>query len=536
MERSSPGYIERLLSQATGLRRALCNNRMMKKLCAALVFLLTVTILWSRTSQARRPYLSIAPPNDVYLRRGIFHTHSLSGFVNIGSSNKPHCDDLRYAGQLHFQQSIHLSDDFMEIAKILNDHPMVNYSGQKQEWSFEEMVNRTWIKPSGSSVWLPKHNVFLAVTRVSFYTRGIPWWPVISFLRGQIYDEDWLEIKNYTINWQGTETTFPTIFEIPAPYEQGGSFYGPEDPRIIIEEGIDDAEPVVIYNLLSDLKEKCRTMHVWLPFSKFSTMLSINGQQDRPHAEKNWAPFFYDLEPSDQRLPNQYLHFVYNLKPLKILKCHLRQGLCDFVYNQTVSHEQDAKYQIRMSGGTNFFQIPVDSTVGTRAYVGFPRTHCGFCGAGAMYRPELMVLVASNGSHFYIGYLSQEIDFGSAVLTPQARIDPCGDGRILIVNSIARWDRDNRQDIMTLLLSVADSTVQMLRVHGVLAYVNGLIHLNNSQMFGVERGTGAELNEQRSNIEINVFGCSVEGVQKNSIEVAKAVHGKELAILTKDLE
>ncbi|KAI0976657.1 hypothetical protein F4678DRAFT_414023 [Xylaria arbuscula] len=355
----------------------------------------------------------------------------------------------------------------------------------------------------------------------------------MSFLRARIYDEDWSEMKNYTIHWKGRDVKFPTIFRVPAPFEMGGGFYGPEDPRIIIEEGVDDAEPVIVHNMLSDIKRAARTMHILRPFTNSSILLNITEQHDPPLSEKNWAPFYYNPNPSTQRLPSQYLHFIYDFKPLQIIKCHLGRGHCKFVYKQSVSEEQYAKYKDargRMNGGTNLISIPLNNTAGKMAYVGFPRTHMDAgCLMGASYRPELMVMVAVSGSSFYIDYLSQWTDFGSAVLPPQVQIDPCGDGRIMMASSIARWDTDNGQDVMTLFLSLADAMVQVLRVHGVLAYVDGLMRLKRWQNDWARRGSR---DEQRSKVGYDILGCSVEVVQNYTVAVAKAVHGKELGVLT----
>ncbi|KAI0810451.1 hypothetical protein GGR55DRAFT_646746 [Xylaria sp. FL0064] len=513
----------------TGWSRGLRNDRMVKKLCVALVLLTIGTVLWSRTSGSL--HFSTKPPNDVYLQRGVFRSLPVSGFVNMGSSDKAQCDNLRYEGELNFQQSIQLSDDFVELAQILGHHPMVDYEEQDKSLTFEQKVKQTWAEASGSSIWLQKYNVFLVVTRAIFYSKGVKQWPRISFLRGRVYDKDWVEKKNYTINWQGIDVTFPTVFKVPTPYEIGGCFYGPEDPRITIEEGVDDAEPVVVYNLLSDTKEKTRTMHVFRPFSNFSIMLTIN-DKERKHSEKNWAPFFYNPTPSKHRLPSQHIHFLYNFRPLVILKCHLERGLCDFVYDQKISKEQDARWSgVKgwMTGGTNLVPVPLDSGVGTSAYLGFPRSHMNAgCGAGSSYRPELMVLVASNRTHFHIDHLSEWIDFGSAVLTPQAQIDPCGEGRILMASSIARWDRDHGQDVMTLFLSLADAAVRVLRVHGVLTYINGAFRLKNSQKDETKKGDRELWKEQRSDIGFNVLGCAVQSVQNHTIALVEAVHGKAL--------
>lgn len=430
-----------------------------------------------------------------------------------------------------------------EIARELNGHPMIDYSGQDQAWTFEETVNHTWARLSGSSIWLEQHNVFLSVTRVVFYNRGVLHWPIISFLRGQVYDQDWNELRDHAIEWNGKKIMYPTTYQIPTLFEVGGCFYGPEDPRIIIEEGVEGAEPVVAYNMLDNLGRVSRSMYIFRPFSESNTILTINGQAERAEAEKNWAPFFYDPEPqtpAHQRRPNTHIHFIHKFKPLRILKCKLADGLCDWVYGQDMSREQNTRHNDgmgRMSGGTNLVPIPIKSATGTTAFVGFPRTHIkAGCLNEAMYRPEMMVMTASNGSHFHLDFLSDSIDFGTAVLSPQAQIDPCGQGRIIIVNSVARWDRDDGQDIMTISLSVADSTVQILRVHGVLAFIKQLSHLTRSLGHKVGKGGEKEWNEQWSSIGHDVLGCTVEAAQNYSKAAAEPVHGMDLASVAKEPE
>jgi 2'-5' RNA ligase len=90
---------------------------------------------------------------------------------------------------------------------------------------------------------------------------------------------------NHTITWKNEIFTFALIFDIPAEFEAGGSFSGPEDPRIIIE-GVQDAEPVIIFDMISGISDRLRTMWIFRPFSSHSTVLTIRGAE-RPIAEKN---------------------------------------------------------------------------------------------------------------------------------------------------------------------------------------------------------------------------------------------------------
>ena len=45
--------------------------------------------------------------------------------------------------------------------------------------------------------------------------------------------------------------TFPLIFDVAADYDLGGDFYGPKDPRIILEEDVHDGELVIIFNIIA---------------------------------------------------------------------------------------------------------------------------------------------------------------------------------------------------------------------------------------------------------------------------------------------
>lgn len=444
----------------------------------------------------------------------------LRGFVNSGKLDRFECSELAFPGLLHIQQSFYLDDDLEQIASSLIDHPMVDYTEQEQGLSEQELVQRTWLRLAQSSVWLEKQQVFLAVTRIEFYTSGVKHWPRISFLRGQVYDQDWDELRNHTIHWQGEDIVFPRIFDIPIPYLEGDGFFGPEDPRVVIEEGVDGAEPVIVFNMISDLKERTRSMHIYRPFSGASVILTIEDQFVRPSVEKNWAPFFHpDLQHTDsshKRYPSHFIHFVYDFRPFRILRCHLLNGWCKHIYDVVLSDSaRHGGHPGRISGGTNFVPLRLSDDTISATYIGFPRTHMGAgCHEDAMYRPELMVLTAVE-DQFHIDYLSGPIDFQDTVLWPAARDDPCGEGHILIANSVARWDRES--DIMSLSLTVDDSTTQMMRIKGVRAHVEAL-----------PLWAGQRDGEGWSTIGQDVVGCSVQEAQYYAEEKAGPSNGTNL--------
>ncbi|EXJ83698.1 hypothetical protein A1O1_07322 [Capronia coronata CBS 617.96] len=462
----------------------------------------------------------------------VLQTLPITGFLNDGKAGKRTCDELRYDGELQVERSFYLEDDLVELATSLKGHPMIDYSGQDQRLTFEEMVDKTWARLSGSSVWLENYEVFLSVTRVIFYDKGVKHWPAISFIRGQLYNEDWNELKNHTIQWHGNDITFPTVFNVPAPYEVGGGFYGPEDPRIIIEPDVEDAEPIVVFNMLNDLKTMTRAMHMYRPFSNVTTILSINGQKERAQSEKNWAPFFHNEHETpasgQKKWPSQYIHFIHSFGPLTILKCHVGNGWCDLVYEQKVAEGLAGAHDDthgRISGGTNLVPLQLKSSTGAHAYVGFPRSHIDVgCKSVSMYRPELLVLTAY-GDDFYLNFLSDSVDFGDAALPPEGLSDPCGEGHILITNSIAKWDQSSRKDEMTISFSVADSTVQILRLHGVYKLLQNLPYLGATLQRDLSQDGEVIWDLRWSAVGKDVIACAVEAAQNYSIAIGTPFKG-----------
>jgi len=461
-----------------------------------------------------------ASPSPFYLRRGTFDPLPITGFTNTGIPGKSSCEELRYNGTVGVQKGFHLDDDLVSLAKSLDWHPLVDYSEKDSSLTFPELVEQTWDRFSGSAVWLPDYKVFFGVTRLIFYT-GAHSWPVISFLRGQIFDKDWNHLDNYTLTWQGEDITFPVIYDFPYKYEKGGTVYGSEDPRIILEEGVKGAEPLVVFNMISERSDSQRRMWILRPFSNYSTMLTIRHNEENPPVEKNWAPFFHNpIDPTSnsQSWPSRHLHFVYGFKPLRILKCHLFTGYCDFVYKQQVPEELIPTHNDshgHMRGGTNFVRVPLRAESDIRTYAAFPRTHIDLGCPNAVYRPEL-ILMTSVGSHFYLTFASESVDFGTAALDPPARADPCGAGRILIANSISHWDRSNGQDVMTLSFSVDDSSVQVTRLHGLAAFIERLLHFHDSLKHSISKGGEGFWDLRWSVVGSEVLACSVEAATNYS--------------------
>lgn len=417
------------------------------------------------------------------------------------------CPSLGHAAELGVQESFFLHDNFLEIAGELDSHPMIDYVPALAKFgdgafSLSKMLAASWDRLATACVWMPDHGVHLCVSRIIFHPGGRKDRCRISFLRGQIYSENWIHLDRYRLKWKDQEIVFPKVFDTDTEFKIGGGLYGPEDARIIIEEGVDDAEPVVVFNMITSHSDWKRAMWVFRPFSEQSRILTVRGTE-RPKKEKNWAPFFVrELEGASnatlQRQASTYIHFIWRFEPLTVLKCHLTTGMCDVVFEQAVlpalsSQHDDHDGSLR--GGTQLVPIPLsnqktESLFGSpnvQAFVSFPRTHVEKAGGcrQAVYRPELAVLV-TNTTHFYLTYASEALDFGEGIVMDAAALaDPCGKGRIMITNSIARWDLNGRDangkqmDVMTLSLSVDDATVQVLRVAGVWSLLRGLPSLSN---------------------------------------------------------
>ena len=466
----------------------------------------------------------------------------MQGFVNTGKLGAVPCDSLRHDGQLYAEKHQDIDDDIYEIAELLEHHPMVDYSTQDSTLSHNEIIEKTWLRMAQSSIWLERYSVFFTVTRVAFYTKGVRHWPVISFLRAQVHDRDWQELRDYDIHWQGKTTRFPRILDIAAPYVIGEAFFGPEDPRIILEDH-PEAEPIIVFNMLYNVEKLSRAMFITRPFSNDTKMLRISGGHVE-QAEKNWMPFLYKESPAsiaptgldgahnNQSVPMDYLHLIYDLMPLRILKCHLLDGLCNWVYQQKDFNSlrgdpDDSGGTLR--GGTNLVAFSAED--GVQTFVGFPKSNVHLGCKDHFYRPSMLVLTVASPNLFRVDYMSSSIEYGDQALSPNAKMDPCGRGRIMMANSIADWERSAGKDLMTITYTVDDVTTQVLRIHGVEVFVNSVLD-HSGFGHGTPKST-ARVNldpadSQWSESGYNVLACSVQAAEDYALLSFKNVSSTDL--------
>lgn len=432
------------------------------------------------------------------------------------------CDPLQVRDSITVNGGFFVEDDILDIASS-TVHPLIDYSGRSSK-SFQSTVRETWSRMSGSSVWLEQHSVYMTITRVFFYDGGVRSWPRISFLRAQIHDKDWKALDNYTMQWQGETFTFPRIFDVPTPYEIGGGFYGPEDPRIVVEQGAADAEPIIIFNMVVDQKSSRRGMYLMRPFSNVTAELQIVGEKPRG-SEKNWSPFFMPPAESSRgaRYPSKHVYFIYEYHPLHILKCHAMAGRCESFFRQTINggyadkHKHNDTHGV-MRGGTNLEMLPHQRRAGLTTFVGMPRTHtdfsCTLARGEAGYRPEIM-LMTTNGTAFWFDYFSEALDFGNIIFRIPPRDEVCDANRILISNSIARIEP--RKDVMTVSFSVNDETVQVARIKGIQGLAD---RLPQFQPGAFQAGDG----QWAVNVTTDVVICSIQTATDYMESSAKAFY------------
>ncbi|KAK4986579.1 Beta-mannosyltransferase 1 [Elasticomyces elasticus] len=117
------------------------------------------------------------------------------------------------------------------------------------------------------------------------------WQQCLATKTRSLYDTNWNLLQNHTIFWHEEYITFPRILDIPTPYVKGGGFFGPEDPRVILEHDVEDAEPIIIFNMVNDPQTTRRSMFLHYPFSNFTTSLYIEGRT-QGLVEMIWSPFF----------------------------------------------------------------------------------------------------------------------------------------------------------------------------------------------------------------------------------------------------
>ncbi|ODV64459.1 glycosyltransferase family 91 protein [Ascoidea rubescens DSM 1968] len=454
----------------------------------------------------------------------------------------------------------YLMDNYKKIADTFNDKPLT---------SEEEILEQNWYEYGGGSIYLKSIGYNFMVTRVIYSKVHAKNDPFMSYLGFLLLDKNFNHIEK-SINFKYGPNTdnnkminFPTLGIVPDTYFKKSNnrkdrYYGPEDPRILIKtnhyqfyhkekfvKSVIYEEPIVIFNMMTDKAFKYkRLMHAYLPFQDKKVIFRIKNETPRIK-EKNWEPFFNDdfkniikiqvddiniikeFENNknqnqttfdfdfDYKYTNGYIHFIYSIDSLSVLKCSLDDGICEYEYKIPQRPESIEERNMKdnkkasdfdignMRGGTPLLKLPdkfyasieriketkndIKTTLQNyNVWVGFPRSHLNKCGCGAVtYRPSMMAITSLKGSSNYqIELISSSIDFNLDVLNwdGPGKLSCDAHQSVLIPNSIAYWDikeivengyygGNDYKDYMSIILSEADINNIVIHVRGLLNYL-----------------------------------------------------------------
>jgi len=238
---------------------------------------------------------------------------------------------------------------------------------------------------------LPEEKVHLLVSTVMFNPNDDASTPLISFIRMQIFDNNWKEIKGQRIRFNRLDektldkvfanyvktsnedeldkisVKFPTVLNIPFSKPPSTTFnLGAENPKLLYKDGEYNSEPVIIFSMLSENKKK--NMFAVFPFKatnnkklQHSLVKFKNIGNDavlKLSSEQNWSPFFDSIKIEDSKNSDGNIYFAYTLDPLVIFKCSLDSGKCKKIQDNIKYSEVSSKSLAFLRGGTPFTAIP----------------------------------------------------------------------------------------------------------------------------------------------------------------------------------
>lgn len=230
----------------------------------------------------------------------------------------------------------------------------------------EDIIETFWYRFAGTSVWLEEYGIHLMVSRVLYSMEGVRDRPIISFVYAQAFDSSWTELEDVDLIIPDShmKVTYPQFVPIPTfhePVKNQVTYYGPEDPRIVLRRNSKGhLEPIVIFNQKQreifkkeEGEDENGEKGEWVGFEIFRAMyvcflwqtqigkLNVDplateyaSQQysrivelDRFHsekkeAEKNWTPFFSYRERQKHGF-DKAIYFVYSWDKFEVLKCDI---------------------------------------------------------------------------------------------------------------------------------------------------------------------------------------------------------------------
>lgn len=486
--------------------------------------------------------------SDTLVKKEFTPVKSISGFLgNLEVDSKSDyyndltCSQVSYqpshdSRKIEYTAPIHLDDDLIEVRRWLLGS---NYADivklvdpQANDGTFLSDMSH-WFKKSGSSIWLPEEQLHMLVSTV-MYAPNDRSKPLASFIRLQLFDSNWKEVKGRRIRYTGLSEgeidaaireyaktnqenhlerislRFPSILNIPFEGKPSKGTLGPEDPRILYKDGEYNSEPVITFNMLtSDNKRNMfavfplrapkgpQLVHSVLKFKNIG-----NSASTELTSQKNWIPFFDSIKIGDSKSSKGYMYFAYTLDPLVIFKCSLDSGKCNKIQDN-IQYSQNVKDGTAyLRGGTSFTPVPrqIIQTLNDgdhkrlQMWVGFPKVLIkkNACGTD-VYRPTFSILIREDGV-FRLELVTGPIDFG----LPTS--DECSDvegqeSSVISAHGISFWDiastgvqeSENSvpyfNDYMGIIVGEGNTKIELLVLKNVLNYAMG-VYSYGKYMFG----------------------------------------------------
>ncbi|CAL9727693.1 hypothetical protein MOUN0_A03796 [Monosporozyma unispora] len=489
------------------------------------------------------------------------------------------CNDLQHNGILRYQvnERKHQDDLIGARREILSWNNEISKKVQNKEeekkMSEEEIIDKHWFEFGHMSVWVESEQCYLTYSRI-IYTVGAKNLPEISLIRATAFDKDWNEIKDKRVPYLDIVRpdnldeeikyldeqlglnkckefenkpkltseyddcmikhnkhqlknqrrkqeildkyflTYPTVLNFEFKTRPG--LGGPEDPHVIMRKNTDGSEePIIVFNL-DDGSE--RKIHSILPHRRMPTLVKflLPDTKALKSTEKNWSPFLHpNADYNYSELSRGYIHFVYSLSPIRILRCSLDDGSCTEEFSKETLGLSDNNNFDGLRGGTQFVPLPrgLPGVKGKNIWVSFGKTHTKNCGCGPkFYRPTLVVMIEEKGI-YHLELVAPGIDFGIEPLNFGMSGTSCNGANVLTPNSIVSWyvasqDRSKHsfEDYLTITVSEADAVTKRVVVKGVLDYILNIYktkHINEA--FQVNDETDAVIDSTRRCVKDYTF-------------------------------
>lgn len=436
---------------------------------------------------------------------------------------------------IEYTTPVPLNDDMIEIRQwLLGSHYVDILKVVDPTSGGDTLVSDIshWYKNSGSSVWLPDEQLHMVASTVMYAPRSKNE-VLASFIRLQLFDADWKEVKGRRIRYSDVKETevdkvlteytktnedrhldrisfrFPSIISIPIDAKSNKGTIGPENPRVLFKDGEYSSEPVIIFNMISGGKRNMfsvfplrapqgpKLLH---PIVKFKNI--GNDALTTLKSDKNWTPFFDGLKIGDSKTSKGSMYFAYTLDPLVIFKCSLDSGKCTKIQDNIKFSSFAKQGDAYLRGGTPFTPVPRqiiqtlndgDFQKRLQMWVGFPKVLIknNKCGKN-IYRSTFALLIKEDGV-FRIELITSPIDFG----LPNASKCPSSvdESSIISAQGISFWDlaasgnSDDKgsvplyNDYMGLIVGESYSKIEMVVIKNVLNYAMG-VYSKGKYMFG----------------------------------------------------